>query len=82
MLTSHSGDFIHSFMSQILSLEYWLDALIVFGMWKLLEAVACEGKRATMFQELQEIMNNTDGVIRWTVTGFSFVVCVVLSVKL
>lgn len=68
-------------MSQILCLEYWLDALIVFGMWKLLEAVACEGKRATMFQEWQEVVSNTDGVIRWTVTVF-FVVFVVLSVKL
>ena len=69
-------------MSQILCLEYWLDALIVFGMWKLLEAVACEGKCATMFQELQEIVNNADGVIRRMVTGFAFVVFVVLSVKL
>lgn len=51
------------------------------GMWKLLEVVACEGKRATMFQELQKVVHNTDGVIRWMATGF-FVVSVVLSVKL
>lgn len=46
-----------------------------------IRVVARGGKRATLSQELQAVVHNTDGVIRWMATGF-FVVFVVLSVKL
>lgn len=35
---------IHYFNSQNFFMEYWLLALIVFGMWKLLEIIACSKK--------------------------------------